>query len=131
MIRLPHLDVSAKKFRLSEMVGTTRPRITMFMDRFRNVGLIETNIDHFLTIKEKELTNYLALRTAGHVCGFRDNSFKGVQYWTETSPASDYIQYDGNSLWDWPGNALAGYLAQKKVKSMKRAAGLRVDHRKS
>ena len=57
MIRLPHLDVSAKKFRLSEMVGTTRPRITMFMERFRNLGLVETNIDHFPTIKEKELTN--------------------------------------------------------------------------
>jgi CRP/FNR family transcriptional regulator, cyclic AMP receptor protein len=45
---------------LSEMVGTTRPRITMFMQRFRNLGLIETNADHFLIIKEKKLTDYLA-----------------------------------------------------------------------
>ena len=45
---------------LSEMVGTTRPRISMFMQRFRNLGLIETNIDHFLIIKEKNLTDYLA-----------------------------------------------------------------------
>jgi CRP/FNR family transcriptional regulator, cyclic AMP receptor protein len=45
---------------LSEMVGTTRPRIGLFMQRFRNLGLIETNADHFLIIKEKKLTDYLA-----------------------------------------------------------------------
>ena len=45
---------------LSEMVGTTRPRISVFMQRFRNLGLIETNMDHFLIIKEKKLTDYLA-----------------------------------------------------------------------
>jgi CRP/FNR family cyclic AMP-dependent transcriptional regulator len=45
---------------LSEMVGTTRPRISMFMQRFRHLGLIETNEDHFLIIKEKKLTDYLA-----------------------------------------------------------------------
>ena len=45
---------------LSEMVGTTRPRISLFMQRFHNLGLIETNKDHFLIIKEKKLTDYLA-----------------------------------------------------------------------
>ena len=45
---------------LSEMVGTTRPRISFFMRRFRNLGLIETNSDHFLIIKENKLTDYLA-----------------------------------------------------------------------
>jgi len=45
---------------LSEMVGTTRPRISMFMQRFRNLGLIETNPDRFLVIKESKLTDYLA-----------------------------------------------------------------------
>jgi CRP/FNR family cyclic AMP-dependent transcriptional regulator len=44
---------------LSEMVGTTRPRISVFMQRFRNLGLIETNADQFLIIKEKKLTEYL------------------------------------------------------------------------
>lgn len=44
---------------LSEMVGTTRPRISAFMQRFRNLGLIETNKDGFLIIKEKKLTAYL------------------------------------------------------------------------
>jgi CRP-like cAMP-binding protein len=45
---------------LSEMVGTTRPRISMFMQRFRNLGLIEMSAEHFLIIKEAKLTNYLA-----------------------------------------------------------------------
>jgi CRP/FNR family transcriptional regulator, cyclic AMP receptor protein len=45
---------------LSEMVGTTRPRISVFMQRFRSLGLIEITAEHFLIIKEKELTAYLA-----------------------------------------------------------------------
>jgi CRP-like cAMP-binding protein len=45
---------------LSEMVGTTRPRISLFMQRFHNLGLIETNRDHFLVIKENKLAQYLA-----------------------------------------------------------------------
>ena len=55
---------------LSEMVGTTRPRISLFMQRFRNLGLIETNLDRFLVINEKKLTDYLAriAIAAGHVC---------------------------------------------------------------
>ena len=39
------------------MVGTTRPRISFFMQRFRNLG--ETNREHFLIIKEKEIADYL------------------------------------------------------------------------
>jgi hypothetical protein len=42
------------------MVGTTRPRISLFMQRFRHLGLIETNADRFLIIKEHKLTDYLA-----------------------------------------------------------------------
>jgi CRP/FNR family cyclic AMP-dependent transcriptional regulator len=45
---------------LSEMVGTTRPRVSLFMQRFRNLGLIETNREHFLIIHETKLTDYLA-----------------------------------------------------------------------
>jgi CRP/FNR family cyclic AMP-dependent transcriptional regulator len=45
---------------LSEMVGTTRPRISLFMQRFHHLGLIETNQDHYLIIKEQKLVNYLA-----------------------------------------------------------------------
>jgi CRP/FNR family transcriptional regulator, cyclic AMP receptor protein len=45
---------------LSEMVGTTRPRVSKFMQRFRKLGLIETSAERFLIIKEKKLTAYLA-----------------------------------------------------------------------
>ena len=45
---------------LSEMVGTTRPRISLFMQRFHNLRLIETNKDRFLIIKENKLSQYLA-----------------------------------------------------------------------
>jgi CRP/FNR family transcriptional regulator, cyclic AMP receptor protein len=45
---------------LSEMAGATRLRISMFMQRFHNLGLIETNADHFLIIREKKLADYLA-----------------------------------------------------------------------
>jgi hypothetical protein len=44
---------------LSEMLGTTRPRVSLFMERFRHLGLIETNKEHFLIIKENQLTDYL------------------------------------------------------------------------
>ena len=63
---------------LSEMVGTTRPRISLFMQRFRNLGLVETNLDRLLVINEKKLTDYLA-RTAiaaSHHRGSRDDYFK-------------------------------------------------------
>jgi CRP/FNR family transcriptional regulator, cyclic AMP receptor protein len=45
---------------LASMVGTTRPRISMFMQRFRNLGLIEMSVEHHLIIKENNLTTYLA-----------------------------------------------------------------------
>lgn len=48
---------------LSEMVGTTRPRITAFMLGFRARGLIEITPEHFLVIRERKLSDYLA-RTA-------------------------------------------------------------------
>ena len=46
------------------MVGTTRPRVSLFMQRFHNLGLIETNRDRFLVIKENKLTAYLAQITS-------------------------------------------------------------------
>lgn len=45
---------------LATMVGTTRPRISVFMQRFRNLGLIEFSLEHYMIIKEKKLTAYLA-----------------------------------------------------------------------
>ncbi|HXG67976.1 MAG TPA: Crp/Fnr family transcriptional regulator [Blastocatellia bacterium] len=45
---------------LASMVGTTRPRVSVFMQRFRNLGLIEITEEHHLIIKERNLTAYLA-----------------------------------------------------------------------
>jgi CRP/FNR family cyclic AMP-dependent transcriptional regulator len=45
---------------LSEMVGTTRPRITRFMLLFRTLDLIEITPEHFLIVNEKKLADYLA-----------------------------------------------------------------------
>lgn len=45
---------------LSEMVGTTRPRISEFMRKFLELGLIEISIENFLIIKEQKLNEYLA-----------------------------------------------------------------------
>jgi CRP/FNR family transcriptional regulator, cyclic AMP receptor protein len=59
---------------LSEMVGTTRPRVSMFMERFRKHGLLETNREHSLVVKERKLTDYLARRAAGRACARRYNS---------------------------------------------------------
>jgi CRP/FNR family transcriptional regulator, cyclic AMP receptor protein len=44
---------------LSEMVGTTRPRISQFMRRFRELGLIEITKEHHLIIKEEPFRRYL------------------------------------------------------------------------
>lgn len=57
-IRIEH-KISQEE--LSEMVGTTRPRITTFMQRFRSLGLVETSAERYLIIKENKLTDYLAL----------------------------------------------------------------------
>jgi CRP/FNR family transcriptional regulator, cyclic AMP receptor protein len=74
---------------LSEMVGTTRPRISMFMERFRKHGLLETNREHSLVVNEKPLTDYLAKRAAGYVCALRDDSSKNhLPLYKSPSPLS-------------------------------------------
>jgi CRP/FNR family cyclic AMP-dependent transcriptional regulator len=45
---------------LSKMVGTTRPRVSLFMQRFKNLGLLEMSEDRHLIIKERKLVAYLA-----------------------------------------------------------------------
>lgn len=45
---------------LSEMVGTTRPRVTKFMLKFRGLGLIEVSPERGLIVKEQQLADYLA-----------------------------------------------------------------------
>ena len=53
------IEVRISHEELATMVGTTRPRISVFMQRFRNLQLIEYNSEHHLIIKEKKLTAYL------------------------------------------------------------------------
>jgi CRP-like cAMP-binding protein len=91
---------------LSEMVGTTRPRISLFMQRFRNLGLIETNLDRFLAIKEKELTAYLAriAIAAGPHRGSGDDSFQTRPALRQHSSLNQRIvksdQNESDVLWD-------------------------------
>ena len=47
---------------LAAMVGTTRPRISTFMRRFRELGLIEFSAERFLIVKEVKLSAYLGQR---------------------------------------------------------------------
>jgi len=54
------IEVRISHEELATMVGTTRPRISVFMQRFRNLELIEYNTEHHLIIKESKLTAYLA-----------------------------------------------------------------------
>ncbi len=48
---------------LSEMVGTTRPRVTGFLRKFRELGLIVVSKEGFLIVKQHRLADYLQ-RTA-------------------------------------------------------------------
>jgi CRP/FNR family transcriptional regulator, cyclic AMP receptor protein len=75
----PHgtrIELKISHDELSEMVGTTRPRISLFMQRFRNLGLIGANLNRFLVINETNLTAYLAgiVIAARHHRGSRDRS---------------------------------------------------------
>ena len=83
------IEVKISHDELSEMVGTTRPRISSFMQRFRNLGLIETNLDRFLVIYEKKLVDYLVQveGAPGHHRGSRDDSFQYRPASRKNSPA--------------------------------------------
>jgi hypothetical protein len=61
---------------LSEKVGTTPARISMFMERIRKHGLLETSGEHCLVINERKFTDYLAVRAAREVCAVRDTCFQ-------------------------------------------------------
>jgi len=57
--RSMRIEVKLSHEELGTMVGTTRPRISVFMQRFQNLDLIEYNTEHHLVIKEKKLRAYL------------------------------------------------------------------------
>jgi CRP/FNR family cyclic AMP-dependent transcriptional regulator len=54
------IEIRISHEELASMVGTTRPRISIFMQRFRNLGLMELNDERQLIIKEHKLVAYLA-----------------------------------------------------------------------
>jgi CRP/FNR family transcriptional regulator, cyclic AMP receptor protein len=58
--RSTQIELRISHEELSHIIGTTRPRISVFMQRFRNLDLIEYNTEHHLIIKEDKLTAYLA-----------------------------------------------------------------------
>jgi CRP/FNR family cyclic AMP-dependent transcriptional regulator len=54
---------------LSCIVGTTRPRITEFMTRFRRLGLIQLNADRQIILDEGKLMAYLSSLVQGPTSG--------------------------------------------------------------
>lgn len=50
---------------LAQMVGTTRPRVSEFMQRFRDHGLIDVTADSHILVRECLLRQYLDLPEAG------------------------------------------------------------------
>jgi len=58
--RSTRIELRISHEELSKMVGATRPRVSAFIQRFRNLGLIELSEEHYLIVKEDKLTAYLA-----------------------------------------------------------------------
>ena len=58
--RSTRIELRISHEELSNMIGTTRPRVSIFIQRFRNLGLIELSEGHYLIVKEDKLTAYLA-----------------------------------------------------------------------
>jgi CRP-like cAMP-binding protein len=58
--RSTRIELRISHEELSNMIGTTRPRISFFMQRFRNLGLIELTEEHHLIVKEDKLSAYLS-----------------------------------------------------------------------
>jgi len=57
--RSTRIELRISHEELSNMIGTTRPRISAFMQRFRNLELLELSEEHYLIVKEDKLTSYL------------------------------------------------------------------------
>jgi CRP-like cAMP-binding protein len=53
------IDCRISQEELSHMVGTTRPRITEFITRFRGLGLISLSAERQIVLKEARLMAYL------------------------------------------------------------------------
>ena len=55
----PSIEPRITHEELAAMVGTTRPRISQFMQRFRALGLIEISTERFLIVQAQKLDEYL------------------------------------------------------------------------
>ena len=44
---------------LSQIVGTTRPRVSAFINKFRELGLISISTERYLIVREKRLARYI------------------------------------------------------------------------
>jgi len=54
------IDCRISQEELSQMVGTTRPRVTKFINKFRELGLINLSMERLIIVKETNLVNYLS-----------------------------------------------------------------------
>jgi CRP-like cAMP-binding protein len=60
----PHSSGTIIRYRisqeeLSQIVGTTRPRINVFINKFRDLGLISVSTKRFIIVRENRLAAYL------------------------------------------------------------------------
>lgn len=53
------LELKLSHEELSKMIGATRPRTSMFMHKFRRLGLITLIEQHYISINEQTLSDYL------------------------------------------------------------------------
>ena len=54
------LDCRISQEELSHMVGTTRPRVNEFINKFRKLGLIHSSAGKLIIIREADLAGYLS-----------------------------------------------------------------------
>ncbi len=54
-----HIEQRLSQYELSEMVGTTRTRIGVFLKKFRDLGLVRLSKQQCLVIEQKRLAEYL------------------------------------------------------------------------
>lgn len=54
-----HLDQRISQEELSQMVGTTRPRITNFMQKFRKLGLLEASGHRSIRVHQQRTREFL------------------------------------------------------------------------
>jgi CRP-like cAMP-binding protein len=54
------IDLRISQEELSHLVGTTRPRVTEFMNKFRKLGMVNLGVGQRIIVNEPRLLSYLA-----------------------------------------------------------------------